>query len=336
MSYRENLVERYYNGTATKAERLELLKILEVEGRPHEDELFQQLMIELEREKSISEEDRELAVSLYFKRTDKKPDNVIPISRSRSIFRWSVAAAIAAALGLTWYNYGFKETDTEQIAFNETPADSVITIRTVRGSKFVVLPDASTVLLNENSTLTYVRRYGYDTREVTLTGEGYFDVAHNPFTPFKVRTGKLVTTVLGTAFNIKVVKDPAGGDKFTVTVSRGKVAVDDDRQSYGTLKPNEQISVNTDSHMAVRNNVKADQFLIINNLAFEDAVEMIAMKFNVKITLENQALRKCRITSAFLEEPKLEKVLTVITALANATYAMNDGNVTIHGGGECN
>lgn len=65
------------------------------------------------------------------------------------------------------------------------------------------LPDGSTVLLNEGSELSYSTSFGKQAREVTLTGEGYFDVQHNLSKPFKVLTGNVTTTVLGTAFNIK-------------------------------------------------------------------------------------------------------------------------------------
>jgi transmembrane sensor len=151
--------------------------------------------------------------------------------------KWMIAASltIIIAAGIFVYpDYSKKQDDT-------IPADKTVTLY---GKDYVRLPDGSVVTLKEGSTLTYTRRYGKDTREVTLTGEAFFDVAHNPLTPFKVRTGKLVTTVLGTAFNIKVTV----GDKVTVTVSRGEVAVSDGRTTYGTLLPNEQIAVNTQSN----------------------------------------------------------------------------------------
>lgn len=149
---------------------------------------------------------------------------------------WMVAASLTILIAAAIFLYpGYIKKQDDAI-----PADRTVTLY---GKDYVRLPDGSVVTLKEGSTLTYTKRYGKDTREVTLTGEAFFHVAHNPFTPFKVRTGKLVTTVLGTAFNIKVTV----GDKVTVTVSRGEVAVSDDRTTDGRLTPNEQIAVNTRS-----------------------------------------------------------------------------------------
>jgi transmembrane sensor len=349
MSHREFLLQRYYDKTATTEELVELARIMAEEGYQHEDELFNQLMKNLQQQEDISDEDKNhVATNLYFKRADmetvrEEKSREVPIERSRRYTWWS-AAAIVVAIGLAWYNNGFKQiTTTGDFATAEIPPDTVITISSGNSTKFVVLPDKSTVLLNENSSITYTKRYGFDTREITLTGEGFFDVAHNPLTPFRVKTGRLVTNVLGTAFNIKVIKDPSGENKFTVTVSRGKVAVNDDRLSYGTLTPNEQINVNTDNHHGVRTKVNAtlatswtSQFIIINDQPFENAVQMIEAKFNVKIAMTNEALKQCRITSAFLEKPKFETVIKVICAAVNASYTIDkNGGVTISGG-ECN
>jgi transmembrane sensor len=65
------------------------------------------------------------------------------------------------------------------------------------------LPDGTTVVLNKKSKLSYPVEFTGSTREVFLTGEAFFDVAHNPSKPFKVHTGVFVTKVLGTAFSIK-------------------------------------------------------------------------------------------------------------------------------------
>jgi len=65
----------------------------------------------------------------------------------------------------------------------------------------ITLPDGSTVWLNAGSRLLYPSVFGEE-RKVSLTGEGYFDVAKNPEKPFIVSTGSIDIKALGTEFNV--------------------------------------------------------------------------------------------------------------------------------------
>ncbi|HWV65531.1 FecR family protein [Chitinophaga sp.] len=87
------------------------------------------------------------------------------------------------------------------------------TLRTPRGGQFqVTLPDGTNVWLNAASSLKYPVAFKGASREVELTGEAYFEVAHNRAMPFKVmvRTGQhdsMEVAVLGTQFNIMAYAD---------------------------------------------------------------------------------------------------------------------------------
>ncbi|MBO9660533.1 MAG: DUF4974 domain-containing protein, partial [Chitinophagaceae bacterium] len=59
-------------------------------------------------------------------------------------------------------------------------------------------------------------------RVVELNGEAYFEVAHNPGWPFKVKTGNQVVEVLGTHFNVEAY---AGDPKINTTLAEGSVRV---------------------------------------------------------------------------------------------------------------
>jgi transmembrane sensor len=98
----------------------------------------------------------------------------------------------------------------------------------------ITLPDGSVVVLNGDATLTTAARWTASApREVWLTGEAYFRVAHlaSPAVrdiaaapasaKFVVHAGGLDIAVLGTQFNVN--SQPAG---TKVVLSSGKVAVD--------------------------------------------------------------------------------------------------------------
>ncbi|MCL7986617.1 FecR domain-containing protein [Sphingobacterium sp. lm-10] len=89
--------------------------------------------------------------------------------------------------------------------------------------KMLVLPDSTQVWLNANSTIQVLANYGDSNRIVRLSGEAFFDVAHQPSKPFIVELDDLKVKVLGTAFNINGY---AGLQTINVSVDRGAVMVE--------------------------------------------------------------------------------------------------------------
>ena len=82
----------------------------------------------------------------------------------------------------------------------------------------ITLPDASMVLLNADSKLSYNKDHWDNNRNVILKGEAYFKVAKGK--KFTVETADGLVTVLGTHFNVKNRKDI-----FEVTCFEGLVSV---------------------------------------------------------------------------------------------------------------
>ncbi len=87
----------------------------------------------------------------------------------------------------------------------------------------IALPDGSKAWLTNGSKLGYPEKWNGKVREVTLEGEAYFTVAHNPQNPFFVNIGKHRVKALGTEFS--VISYPK--DNFIqVDLVSGKVQMD--------------------------------------------------------------------------------------------------------------
>ena len=84
----------------------------------------------------------------------------------------------------------------------------------------VTLPDGSTVTLNAASTLAFAETEGE--RRAVLTGEAFFNVAHDADRPFVVETFNAEVTVLGTQFNTRAWPDDAEA-ATQVAVQEGRV-----------------------------------------------------------------------------------------------------------------
>jgi hypothetical protein len=84
------------------------------------------------------------------------------------------------------------------------------TVTTPKGGQYkIILPDGTNVWLNAASSITYPTAFKGADREVTLNGEGYFEVAKNKAMPFRVKSALQTVEVLGTHFNINTYADEA-------------------------------------------------------------------------------------------------------------------------------
>lgn len=97
------------------------------------------------------------------------------------------------------------------------------TMRTPRGGQYhLVLADGTGVWLNAASSITYPSSFNSDVREVEITGEIYFEVAHNAAKPFRVKSTNQTVEVLGTHFNINAYENESG---VSTTLLEGSVRV---------------------------------------------------------------------------------------------------------------
>ena len=136
---------------------------------------------------------------------------------------------------------------------NTTGQTMYNTIRTPRGGQYeVVLPDGTHAWLNSASSLRFPATFSGARREVTLTGQGYFEVAQNKDYPFIVHAGVTDIRVLGTSFDIMAYGDEP---ECNTTLVDGAVVVNHKGADH-LLKPGEQARLDLSSlSMSIR---KAD------------------------------------------------------------------------------
>jgi ferric-dicitrate binding protein FerR (iron transport regulator) len=130
------------------------------------------------------------------------------VARLTAPVKWTaVAAVLLGIIAAGWY------------LLDNHLSWQVITAAT---NQSVQLPDGSTVLLRQGSTLKYPYSFDASERRVQLTGEAFFQVTHNAQQPFLITTEHAAIKVLGTSFlvNAQPVKDE-------VVVVSGKVSVTD-------------------------------------------------------------------------------------------------------------
>ena len=163
-------------------------------------------------------ENGRLLSSIFEKAEATKEISPQPSRKRIPYVAWAVAAAVILIL-LMPLIFAKKQEVSRQATANTEKKQIV----TPAGSRMkTLLPDGSTVWLNANSRLLYNNDFRGNTREVTLEGEGFFDVVKMATKPFIVHAGRINIKVLGTAFN---VRSYASDKNIETTLLRGKIEV---------------------------------------------------------------------------------------------------------------
>lgn len=162
---------------------------------------------------------------------------------------------ISRANGQIAYNSAKGASENDPIANGSTVLYN--TVSTPKGRQFqVILPDGSIVWLNAASSLRFPIAFAGGERNVSLTGEAFFEVAHLTNKPFKVaiEDGSTVE-VLGTRFNINAYTDDA---LVKTTLLQGSVKLTTKVAAQQLLKPGQEVLVDKSGKVEGVNEVGVD------------------------------------------------------------------------------
>jgi ferric-dicitrate binding protein FerR (iron transport regulator) len=318
------LLQQHLSNAAIAAEQQELANMLQADtGR----ELFNTVLAEMMQQSPPA---LPLQPAVWQKmvsdivQLDKTP--AAPVRKSGSVFsfyRWAAAAVILLLAG-TGVFYFMRYTPT-----NKTGSTNYKMISTARGqTQEVVLPDGSHVWLNAASTLRFPASFSAGERLVELTGEAFFDVEHADKIPFRIQSGDITTSVLGTAFDINAYP---GQKALFVTVKRGLVKVQTGNTVLATLQKGEQVKItgNANAHLS-----KVDTLSIAGwlegDLYYKDEVlaDIIAdlqRVFNAPIQINNASLNEERTTVSFNKDIGIQKALEIICRITGSRLSEKNG-----------
>jgi transmembrane sensor len=203
---------------------------------------------------------------------------------------------------------------------------------------FIELPDGSVISLNANSKISYSKDFGKTNREITLKGEGYFEVAKNPELPFIIKAREAQIKVVGTKFNVKAYKNQSG---IKVTVTEGRVQLSERKQATkktilqaGETGTYDRKVQTIRKEAVVDNNDMAWKTLKMqfNNTTLGEVAKIISNTYHIDIVV-SQKVNNCAITVEF-ENEDLASVLKVLKSTLDLSI-QKDGNKLIISGDGC-
>ncbi|OQP59247.1 hypothetical protein A3860_37985 [Niastella vici] len=188
-------------------------------------------------------------------------------------------------------------------------------LSTPRGGQYqLLLPDGSKVFLNAASSIRYPTTFSGNERRVEITGEAYFEIAHDAVKPFKVmvfpgeggsgRGGEV--EVLGTHFNINAYGDE---QPIVTTLLEGKIKItpvevvgkqvatsqpSTSLKAYKVLLPGEEAQISSGADILIRKNVDTEAavawmkgFFDFHNANIKTVMKQVSRWYNVDIQYEN-------------------------------------------------
>jgi ferric-dicitrate binding protein FerR (iron transport regulator) len=196
------------------------------------------------------------------------------------------------------------------------------------------MADSSQVVVRKGSTITYPSDYGRKKREVTLSGEAFFNVKHDVQKPFTVKADETFVKDVGTSFNVKANPQSKTVEVFVET---GEVYFYTMNAAGITLKPGETGIYYKITRKFVRKEAIDINKLDLKRRSFDfqntrlaDAIEMLNRVYDQKIEIPEAAIANCRITVSFRNE-SLEMVVSVIAETLGVNYTSTLQGFKIYG-----
>lgn len=234
-------------------------------------------------------------------------------------YKYAAIILIAFLLGSVGYYLGFRNHGF--VVYSEIIAAENQVINEY------VLPDGTKVALNGGSQLTFPKHFKGEIREVSISGEAFFDVVPNPEKPFVINAGDAQIKVLGTSFNVSAYP---GNETVEVVVQTGKVQLTGKKEEGSTDNIREVLLVPGEKGTFYSRNRQVEKAINTNpnflawkthDLIFEDVplgevIQCLEKIYHVNIGVSDPALNELLLNAHF-ENKTIDFVLDVVRLTFN-------------------
>lgn len=247
----------------------------------------------------------------------------------KKIYQWySVAAAVLLIPLIIAGSIWFFEKNDDKTIVAENPVTS--TLFAPLGSRIrFSLPDGTIGWLNSGSSIEYYIPFINNSRNVTLHGEAWFDVATDENHPFEITAGKSKVKVLGTKFNMSAYPE----EKYVeVVLEEGKVEFSGSGiDKFIQMKPNERLiytsnSININLTETTKYSAWKEGKLIFRGDPMTEVARRIERWYNVEVELVDKELENYVIRGTF-QDDSLEDVIKYLSMTSPVRYRIFDREV---------
>lgn len=316
------LLKAYLNGTSTPNETVQIEHWLEED--PKNVIRLEEVLIDSSEVPTF--DDDKILNSLLENSGSYVEKNCLPIKTKFAVLKVAASILIAAfitVISMHYYNSLVDHKDVIISSHSITPRN-------------VLLPDGTTINLSPNSTVSYNENYNEENRDVFLNGQAYFKVAKGKI-PFRVASGDLITTALGTEFN---VKHYSNSTYTAVALVEGVVQVEKKslfKNSSTILKPGQWIKYsesrnNTELLEGIDSQIRyLEKGLSFEGESLSTVLETVSNWYGKEFVLNDNFNGNCAIKGSFSTN-NLNEVLTSLSFIVDIDYTYKAELIAISGG----
>ncbi len=309
MHMERDLLYRYFNGDTTSDEEQRIMDWAEASPQNYREYL----------------EERRLWCALML-HAERQPAQRPALLRRLTAWRVNGAAAcILLLIGVMGIFFAARPLLDERMQQVVVPAGQRVELQ---------LSDGTKVWLNSKSRLEYPASFGWGSRKVSLSGEGYFEVTHDARKPFVVQTEGYDVRVLGTTFNVYAYDNDR---TFETALLEGSVEISSrtDASQRIVLQPNEAAVMAADGRLTRTRLTDMGRFrwteglICLNDVPFGELLERFSDYFDIRILLKNPKLYDVRCTGKFRQSDGIDYSLHVLQRFVNFRYTHDEERHTI-------
>lgn len=195
----------------------------------------------------------------------------------------------------------------------------------------IVLSDGTRVYMHPGSRLVYPERFIGSDRKVTLSGEAYFCVAHNPERPFTVHTEHGDVRDYGTEFNVS-----AEADKTEVVLVEGSVSVTPVGNEEHFLQPGQMATMDTQYPLPIVESVDTDPYtawrdgyFYFNEQTLDDIITQLASSYNLTVECHNPDLLRLRLRYIIPRNSTAAYAVEILDRLQSGHISLEGNRIVI-------
>ncbi|QEC42681.1 FecR family protein [Pseudobacter ginsenosidimutans] len=219
-----------------------------------------------------------------------------------------------------------------ELQYGATGASAVVfnTISTPKGSSYkLLLPDGTRVWLNNASSVRFPTAFTGKSREVTTSGEAFFEVAKDNSKPFIVQSKEVKILVLGTSFNLEAWPEK---NSVNATLLEGAVRVEN-KSGAALLKPGQQAKV--ENNIAVINNTDIDKVIAWKENRFvfrantiHEVMDQLARYYDLEVAYSGNTTSSLFVGS-FMRSAPLSEILEFLEKTGAVHFKIENRKITV-------
>ncbi len=233
--------------------------------------------------------------------------------------KWAAILIVVAGLA-SYFALHTRQVEPERLVFSNNEAKLTM-VKT--------LEDGSLIYLSEFSTIEFDKSFNQSERNVYLSGEGYFDVTHNPEKPFKVHTNLASIEVMGTSFNVKMI----GDNQMELFVETGRVKVSSLKEDKSLMLGAGELFISKDGAMEKRFSQDYDVQWRKNLIHFKDErleniLYVLSKTYGTRLVATDETLKQRKMTLTIYDS-EVQTICQSIALSLSVDYVWKEDSTVV-------